>query len=40
MKKHSVIANSMQAHTYDAHHAHQSADIFVAIVWQNISLGQ
>jgi hypothetical protein len=40
IKKTSVIANSMTAHTSDAHRAHQSADIFAAVVWQNISLDQ
>jgi hypothetical protein len=30
----------MQAHTSAAHRAHQTADIFVAIVLQNISLDQ
>jgi hypothetical protein len=40
MKKTSVIANSMQAHISAAHRVHQSADIFVAIVLQNISLDQ
>jgi hypothetical protein len=40
MKKTSVIANSMKAHISYAHHAHQSADIFAAVVLQNISLDQ